>query len=341
MSSIARTRLVFMGSDAIALPTLRCLIEDKGQLGIEAVYTQPDRPRGRGKKVQPNAIKIWATEHGIPMYQPDSFGVDEVQCLLDLDPDIILVMAYGHLLPQGVLDVAPLGIYNIHTSLLPKLRGASPIETAVASGLSESGVSLMKLVMKMDAGPICGQERIPIESLETGGSYRDKMEVASSVLLERSLKGMLDGSIESEPQDEDAVTYCRLLVKQDGQLDFGQSARVLSNRINGLNPWPGCYAQFEDMDLKLGLAGWSTSEDSYDPGLVVECGSNQVSVGTGEGLLNLLMLQKAGGKMLPTETFLRGYPITPGSRFSSSEMHPLESLKPFSRKRVFQLYRKP
>ena len=341
MSSTAPLRMLFMGSDAIALPTLEFLFEDKSQMKIQAVYTQPDRARGRGKKVLPNAVKTWATEHDISVHQPELFGEDEIQALLDLEPDIILVMAYGHLLPQRVLDAPPLGIFNIHTSLLPKLRGASPIETAIATGMSKSGLSLMKLVMKMDAGPICDQGRIAIDSLETGGSFREKMALAGPVLLRRNLNNMLNGSTESEPQNEESVSYCRLLVKQDGQLDFNQPARVLAKRINGLNPWPGCYAQIEDLDLKVGLADWSASEDSCEPGQIVECSSKGVGVGTGEGLLKLLTLQKPGGKMLPTGEFLRGYPMKPGMRFASREMHPLESKIPVSHKRVFQLYTKP
>jgi len=340
MSSTTPHKLIFMGSDVIALPTLKFLSGMQAQVEIEAVYTQPDRARGRGKKVQPNTIKTWAKEHGLPVVQPDGFGNDEIQRLLNLKPDIILVMAYGHLLPQVILDAASQGIYNIHTSLLPKLRGASPVETAVATGMMESGVSLMKLVLKMDAGPICDQERLRITSLETAGSYREKLALASPLLMQRNLSAMLDGSIESEPQDEQAVSYCRLLVKQDGQLDFSQSARVLSNRINGLNPWPGCYVLLEGVDLKVGLASWSESDDAYEPGQIVECSSYRVCVGTGEGLLNMLNLQKPGGKMLPAEVFLRGYPINPGLRFVSREMHALESKTPVSHKRVFQLYTK-
>jgi methionyl-tRNA formyltransferase len=254
---------------------------------------------------------------------------------------VILVMAYGHLLPQQILDAAPLGIYNLHTSLLPRLRGASPIESAVAIGLEQSGVSLMRLVMKMDAGPVCDQQPVGISLLETGGSYREKLAHASAELLQRNLPKLLNGSISAIAQIDSDVSYCRLLVKQDGQLDFTQSADVLAKRINGLNPWPGCYAPLIGEVIKIGLADWFPMPGTYEPGEVVRLQDDAVIVGTRNGLLKCLQLQKPGGRMLPAGEFLRGNPIQLGARFESREMHPLESMKPVSHKRVFQLYAKP
>lgn len=330
-----------MGSDVITLPTLEFLWSRRQEVELSAVYTQPDRARGRGKKVQPNAVKLWAQERGIPVFQPESFDSSAIQELTDLKADIILVMAYGHLLPQVVLDLPEMGIYNLHTSLLPELRGASPIETAVASGFEESGVSLMQLVMKMDAGPICDQEPIPILGEDTGGSYREKLANASPLPLERQLSRMLDGSINLQQQDESKMSYCRLLVKQDGQLDFSQPAERLANRINGLFPWPGCSAELDGVMLKFGLADFEDSDEAYEPGLVLESTADSIRVGTGSGVLRLLKLQRPGGKMLAADVFLLGFPIASGSRFQSREMHPLISAKPVSHKRVFQLYAKP
>ena len=330
-----------MGSDAIALPTLEYLFGEKERVSITAVYTQPDKARGRGKKVQPNAIKNWAIDRGIHVFQPDTFGEEEIQELYGVKAEVILVMAYGHLLPQSVLDAPAQGIFNIHTSLLPQLRGASPIETAVASGMEESGVTLMRLVKKMDAGPVCDQERLSIELQETGGSFREKLALASPPLLQRNLHAILDGKIQSAEQNQEAVSYCRLLVKQDGQLDFTQPAQVLAHRINGLNPWPGCFAELDGVNLKIGLASFLDSEETVEPGIVIACDSDGVQVGTGRGVVNFHSLQKPGGKMLPAASYLLGNPIVPGSQFISQEMHPLMSKKPISHKRVFQLYAKP
>ncbi|MCB1123215.1 MAG: methionyl-tRNA formyltransferase [Verrucomicrobiae bacterium] len=330
-----------MGSDPLALPVLELLAKCDGKLDFKAIYTQPDRPRGRGKKVQPNEIKSWAQEREIAVYQPEAFTEEATRQLSEMQPDIILVMAYGHLLPQTVIDVAPLGIYNLHTSLLPKLRGASPIETAVSLGLEQSGVTLMELVIKMDAGPVCDQEPVTIDTLETGGSYREKLAAASRVLLERNLSSLLGGSASAVPQDENQVTYCRTLVKQDGQLDFSRPAHVLACRINGLNPWPGCHSPFGEVNLKIGLADWFPAPGSFEPGQVVAVQDDGLVVGTGEGLVKFLRIQKPGGKMLPVAEFLRGFPIEPGDRFQSREMHELEYSQPVSRKRVFQLYTKP
>ncbi|MDA0346423.1 MAG: methionyl-tRNA formyltransferase [Verrucomicrobia bacterium] len=341
MSHLPPVRLVFMGSDPIVLPTLGYVLSRNDLVEMVAVYTQPDRARGRGQKVQPNEVKTWAMEHSIPVVQPESFGEEEIADLEKWKAGIILVMAYGHLLPQKVLDSAALGIYNIHTSLLPALRGASPIETAVASGVAESGVTLMQLVMKMDAGPICGQLSVPKDDLETGGSYRKKLANASPGLLKVHLPSIVEGSIGPQKQNESAVTYCRLLVKQDGQLDFNHPARDLAQRINGLNPWPGCFAELNEVILKVGTASWSDENCSQEPGVILKCDQSGVSVSTVDGVLNLLTLQKPGGRMLPADDFLRGFPIQPGSRFVSHSMHPLVTKKPVSHKRVFQLYAKP
>ena len=333
--------MIFMGSDVIALPTLDYLWAKREKVEITAVYTQPDRARGRGKKIQANEIKTWALEKAIPVYQPEQFGEAAIEELSAQNPEVILVMAYGHLLPQAVLDLPDLGIYNIHTSLLPALRGASPIETAVAAGLEESGVSLMQLVMKMDAGPVCDQERIPILEDDTGATFREKLANASPDLLARNLESLLDGSIQSTEQAEVDVSYCRLLVKQDGQLDFSKSAKELAHRINGLFPWPGCSAELNGVMLKFGLAGFEDNHQSFEPGVVLDGETNCVRIGTGLGVLQVHRMQKPGAKMLPVDAFLLGNPIAAGERFISREMHPLIVAKPVSHKRVFQLYAKP
>lgn len=337
MESANTVNLVFMGSDEIALPALDFLSRQP-RVCIQAVYTQPDRARGRGKKVVRNAIKLWADEREIPVYQPESFNGEAMDELDELKPDLILVMAYGHILKDRVLALPPLGIFNLHASLLPKLRGASPIETAIATGEKVTGVTLMGLVSAMDAGPMFDKAEIVVEGTDTGGSMRVKLAEACPELLERNLEGLLGGTLSGVEQALDEVTYCRLLVKQDGGLNFEASAEELCDRIQGLNPWPGCFARFGDSVIKVGAAGFEPGSISK-AGQLVSADDSGVLVETGSGLLRLLKLQKPGGKMLSAGDFLRGFPMVAGDHFSSSPMHGLVSMKPVSHKRVFQLYK--
>ncbi len=340
MPSPSQARFVFMGSDEIAVPVLNFLAAESDSVKLVGLYTQPDRARGRGKKIQPNSIKQWAMEHEVPVFQPEKFDDHAIQKLADLKSGVIVVMAYGHLLPQPVLDIPAFGIFNIHTSLLPELRGASPIETAVASGMSMSGVTLMKLVLKMDAGPICDQQVVDIDENETGGSYRAKLGQAGPEILSRNLPSIIAGTINETSQEESKATYCRLLVKQDGQLDFSKPARELAERVRGLFPWPGCTVVIGKTRLKVGMAGWSPENANSAPGTIVQADNQIVSVATEEGTFHITQFQKPGGRLLGVGEFLRGFPIEVGQQFISQEMHGLVSMKPVSHKRVFQLYQK-
>lgn len=333
-------RLVFMGSDAIALPALNWLARSagSGQAGsgmaeVVAVFTQPDRAAGRGQKVQANAIKLWALERGLPVLQPARVGAVERQQLADLKPDLTLVMAYGHILRQEVIDTPRLGTLNLHTSVLPKYRGASPIQTAIANGESETGVTLMRMVLELDAGPVAEVERVRIEPLDTAAEVEARLADACVPLLARCLPGILAGAQPFTPQDAAQATFCRRLEKTDGVLDFSEPAAVLAARINGLNPWPGCSVVISGQSAKLGLADVCNVLYDKPPraGVVAGTEAEGLLVGTGQGTLRLRKLQRPGGRMLPAAEFLRGFPVAPGTALASVPMPPLVAPAPFPR----------
>ena len=234
-------RTVFMGSDAIALPLLNWLADEAQQsVTLAAVYTQPDRAVGRGQKVQPNAIKLWAQSRGLPVHQPEKLTPEELARLKSYQPDLSLIMAYGHILRQDFISAPRLGTLNLHTSLLPKYRGASPIQTAIANGDSMTGVTLMRIVPALDAGPIADAENVVVAALDTALEVETKLGHACVPLLARALPRLADGSLNFMGQKDADATFCRKLEKNDGVLDFSFPASQLAARINGLYPWPAC-----------------------------------------------------------------------------------------------------
>ncbi len=328
-------RIVFMGSDAIALPALDW-IADSGIAQVVGVFTQPDRAAGRGQKVQANAIKLWAEAKGLPVFQPVKPGETERAQLAALQPDLTLVMAYGHILRQEMIDVPRLGTVNLHTSILPKYRGASPIQTATASGEVETGVTLMKLVLQLDAGPVAEVEKVAIGRLDTAASVEAKLARATVPLLQRCLPAIARGTQEFTPQDAAAATFCRRLEKSDGVLDFSQPARVLAARVNGLNPWPGCSVAINGQIVKLGLADVGEvgqASVAAEPGTVLGQDAEGLRVAAGQGLLRLRKLQRPGGKLLEASEFLRGWPVAAGTVLPSQAMPPLVGAVPFPYRR--------
>jgi len=327
-------RLVFLGSDPIALPLLDWLAgEGRALAKIVAVFTQPDRAVGRGQKIQPNAIKTWALDHGLPVHQPERLTAEVQAQLAAYAPDVSLVMAYGHILREDFIATARHGTFNLHTSLLPKYRGASPIQTAVAGGERETGVSFMRIVRELDAGPVADRERVAIAPHDTALDVEAKLAAASVTLLARALPRLTAGTLAFAEQDHAAATFCRRLTKDDGALDFSAPAAVLAARINGLFPWPACATEVTGQPIKLGLA--DTVSEVADivapvvdrgsgnpasplnrlpaPGTVLGADGEGLLVATGTGVLRVLRLQRPGGKMLPTVEFLRGFPVATGT----------------------------
>ena len=330
----APLNIVFLGSDPIALPLLEWLAgEGSGLARVTAVYTQPDRPVGRGQKINANGIKTWALARGLPVYQPEKLTDEVREQLAALSADVALVMAYGHILKQAFIDTPRLGTLNLHAAILPAYRGASPIQTSVANGESETGVSLMRIVRQLDAGPVADVERVAIEAHDTALEIESKLAAACVPLVARTLPKLVAGELEFVEQDHGAATFCRRLIKEDGRLDFGAPAATLAARINGLFPWPACSVEIGGQPVKLGLAEKAKCNLlGYTlPGTVLaaEPGDEGLRVVTGDGVLRLLKLQRPGGKMLSAAEFLRGFPVAAGTVLPSVPMPALVAREPF------------
>ena len=322
-------KLVFMGSDPIALPLLDWLMgAGSATARLLAIYTQPDRPAGRGQKIETGPIKRWALTHGVPVRQPEKLSEEERAWLAAQQADVALVMAYGHILSQEIIDTPRLGSLNLHASLLPKYRGASPIQTAVACGEIETGVALMRIVKRLDAGPVADIERVGVAPLDTALDVERKLAAACVLLLARAWPRLCDGSLTFTPQEEAKASYCRRLVKADGGLDFAAPAPVLAARINGLFPWPGCSVEVNGVGVRVGLAD-ALSNKTGEPGTVLGLDAEGLLVATVDGILRLRKLQRSGGRLLPAVEFLRGFPAVAGTRLPSQTMSPLVSPQPF------------
>lgn len=330
-----RLRIVFLGSDPIALPLLAWLAGEGREMGeVVAVYTQPDRPTGRGQQVTANPIKTWAADRGLPVLQPERLTAASPAELAQFRPDVSLVMAYGHILKDEFIAVPRLGTLNLHTSVLPRYRGASPIQTAIASGETATGVTLMRIVRALDAGPVADVEPVSIGPRDTAADVEARLAAATVPLLARALPLLADERLRFSEQDHAAATYCRRLVKADGQLDFTAPARVLAARINGLYPWPGCALELGGQPVKLGQAEASRAGEGAvgrgpEPGTVLGTDGEALLVATGDGTLRLLRLQRPGGRMLPAAEFLRGFALEAGVVIPSRPMAPLVAREPF------------
>lgn len=313
-------RLIFLGSDPITLPLLDWLVDSAREpVELVAVYTQPDRPVGRGQKITANAIKTWALARGLPVYQPEKITAEVRAEYAALAPDLTLVMAYGKILRPAFIDTPRLGTLNLHTSLLPAYRGASPIQSAVAAGEAHTGVSLMRIVPELDAGPVADRESVTIETLDTALEVDAKLAAACVPLISRNLAALVDGTLPFIEQDHTRATFCRRLVKADGALDFTASAAELAARINGLFPWPACSFSLDGQPIKVGLAD-QAEQHAHTPGEVLGADADGLLISTGSGVLRLRRLQRPGGKMLPANEFLRGQPIPAGTILASSPM---------------------
>jgi methionyl-tRNA formyltransferase len=303
-------RLVFMGSDPIALPLLNWLAgEGSGEARIVGILTGPDRPAGRGQAVRPNAVKAWAAGRPIDILQPEKPDEETLSAISALRPDVSLVVAYGHILRDNLISVPSLGTVNLHASVLPRYRGASPVQTAVASGDPATGMTLMRIVSDVEA----------------------KLAACSIPLLRRTLPLLRQGKLDFKAQDHSRATFCRRLDKRDGVLDFSRPAAELSARINGLHPWPGAAVDIAGVTVKLGLADALAATGPGEPGTVIGRDPEGLLVSTGAGVLRLHRLQRPGGKMLGSAEFLRGFPIAAGTALSSGPMPALVAAIPFRR----------
>jgi len=308
------------------MPILDWLAQDGAAVAqVVGVFTQPDRPTGRGQQIRANPIKVWAETRGLPVFQPEKLGEEVRLQLAALHADLGLVMAYGHILRDDFMHTPRLGMLNLHTSLLPRYRGASPIQSAIASGERETGVTLMRIVRRLDAGPAADVERVAIGALDTAADVEAKLGAACVPLLRRSLPRFAQGALDFVAQDDAAATYCRKLTKDDGAVDFAVPARGVAARINGLFPWPGCTVEIAGQIVKLGLADVASIVEpgvnvGSEPGTVLGQDGDGLLVAAGDGVVRLRRLQRPGGRMLPAAEFLRGFPVPAGTRLPSRPM---------------------
>lgn len=305
-------RTVFMGTPEFALGTLQGLI-DAG-CDLVGVYTQPDRPKGRGKQLAAPPIKELAQKYDIPVYQPTKLRDPEaVAELQEIAPDLIVVVAYGQILPQSVLDIPKYGCINVHASLLPKYRGAAPINMVIIDGETETGITTMHMDAGLDTGDMLVKRSLAIVENETAGELHDRLARLGRETMEETLKQLCAGTLTPEKQNDDLTCYAPMMKKEDGRLDWNRSATELHNQVRGLDPWPGAYTSLNGELLKL--AATRVAEGQGEPGCVVAADADGVQVACGEGMLVINQLQLAGRKRLSAADFLRGQPLPAGTRF--------------------------
>ena len=330
------SRIVFFGSDEIALPILETLISAplRASVRIEAIYSQPDRPSGRGRKVKPNAVVKWAHDYAIPVFQPEKLGPEDAARLREIGCDVGLVMAYGHILKQELLDAPKLGFFNYHASLLPRYRGPAPIEAAIANNDGGAGVTLQRIVPALDEGDVVGSAVIPLDAGSTRASLREKISEACIFITQETIPLILRKEALAIPQSEKHVSYTRKISRADSAIDFRESSKTISARVRALAGWPGCTFPFAGMELKFGHVEtfFDTSLPSdLSPGTVVSRGKGELIIATGDGFLNVLSLQRPGGRLLAARDFLAGMKIPAGTILESREMIPLSRPIPWQR----------
>ena len=301
-----------MGTPQFSVPGLQALHRNGYEIAM--VVTQPDRPRGRGRRVTPSPVKQTALDLGISVLQPSFIKTPEfADQIKSLNPDFQVVIAYGKILPENVLALPRIGTINIHASLLPKLRGAAPIQWAVINGEAVTGVCSMLMDKGMDTGDVLLTAEETIKPGDTAGTLHDRLAIKGARVLIDTLNAYSDKTIQPKPQDHKLATYAPLLTKDDGLINWNQSAKSLGNFIRGVTPWPGAYTFWGDKRLKIFSSTPLTSDISEPPGKILVGFPDELRVATGDGVLSILEIQGASGKRLPIKEFLRGHPIQPGT----------------------------
>jgi methionyl-tRNA formyltransferase len=307
-------KIVFMGTPDFSVPALCALVEAGHE--VLAVVTQPDKPKGRGKEVLMPPVKEKALEYEIPVYQPVKARNPEfVKILADLKPDVMVVAAFGQLLPKSILDIPQYGCVNIHASLLPKYRGASPIQYAVINGEEVSGITTMMMAEALDTGDMLDQETVTLDPKETGGSLQDKLSLIGGKLIVKTLKKLEDGTAVLKQQNEAEFCYVGMIKKNMGDIDWSMDAVSIERLIRGLNPWPSAYTEWDGKVIKFWDADVVDQEYEGVCGQVVETSKNHLVVKTGKGGLSIKELQLPGKKRMDIGAFLRGYQIENGTVF--------------------------
>ena len=301
-------RIVFAGTPEFAVPPLSALLNSPYE--ICGVYTQPDRPAGRGRKLTPSPVKVLAQKAGLPVFQPETLKDEAAHAQLrNLKPDLMVVVAYGLLLPQAVIDIPPLGCINIHASLLPRWRGAAPIQRSILAGDSETGVTIMYIEPRLDAGPMLLKKSCPIGPDDTAGDLHDRLSRIGAEALLETLPSIAAGTAEPEIQDESLVTHAAKINKDDAQLDWSRPAAVLQCQVRAFNPWPVAETVYRDQILRVWRATVVPESRSEPPGTLLIDGEN-LDVVTGHDCLRLLEIQLPGGKRISARDFINGHPET-------------------------------
>jgi methionyl-tRNA formyltransferase len=313
---VAIDRIVFMGTPEFALPSLKVLL-DKGE-NVVCVVTQPDRAKGRGRKVQPPPVKELALKSALPVLQPGRITGDEFHAVMrKFEPDIIVLTAYGKILPGNIISLPPLGTINVHGSLLPKYRGAAPIQWALINGETETGVTIMQMDEGIDTGDILLQDKIPIDPEDTAGTLSARLAELGGKALGKTLDLLRRDKVKARKQDEKEASLAPLLKKEDGLVDWSQSAAQIQALIQGLDPWPATYTTLSGKRLRLfspEVVVNSPCQNSFsEPGIVCKADRNGLLVTTGDGCLLIKEIQPEGSRRMGFDAFISGRPIQPGT----------------------------
>jgi methionyl-tRNA formyltransferase len=307
-------RIVFMGSPDFAVPALERVIE---RHRVELVVTRPDKPKGRGKRVVPPPVKVVAEAAGAPVFQPKSVKGKKFRArLAEVGADIGVVVAYGKILPLSVLEAFPHGCLNIHASLLPKYRGAAPIQWSLIEGETETGVTIMRLDEGMDTGPVLLERRIEVGPADNAGTLSDRLSELGAEMLLEALERIEDGTAVFREQNHDAATYAPMLKKEDGVVDWNQAAEAVANRIRGVDPWPGAVTTLDGQPLKLFAASLAQADEPGDaePGQVLGIDKRGLRVACRQGVCVVAEVQAAGRKRMAARAFVAGRPMPVGTR---------------------------
>ncbi|MCW9024215.1 MAG: methionyl-tRNA formyltransferase [Gammaproteobacteria bacterium] len=313
-------RIIYAGTPEFAATALEALLTTKHH--VVAVYTQPDRPAGRGRKLQASPVKQLAERHQLPVYQPENFKDQaDIETLKTLDADLMIVAAYGLLLPKAILDAPRLGCINIHASLLPRWRGAAPIQRAILAGDPESGITIMQMDEGLDTGDMLFKMSCPIKEQDTGGSLHDRLAKLGAQALLQALEKLQTQSLIAEAQENGLSTYARKLDKQEAQINWEEDAEQIARQIRAFNPWPGSQTQVNEKTLRIWAAEPVDEACDADAGTVLNCNKNGIDICCGHGILRLQQLQPPGKKAMDVAAFLNGYAdlLAPGSVLGSNQ----------------------